>query len=223
MKKIPDLKDPLYWKKPKLYVIVDNSLLGNRLLEDIVFMVINGGADIIQYRDKMSADGIFSENAERIKRLADKFFIPFIINDRMHIAKEISASGVHLGEGDMSPREARKKYGKKIIIGSTARNADDIKQAAEALADYCGVGSVFPSSTKQAPVIGLDLLKEAVRSSSLPLAAIGGINAENITDVLSTGCSAVCVSSAIIKSDDPEEYTYNLKSAIDSFSSKNKS
>ncbi len=223
MNKIPNLRDPLYWKKPKLYVIVDNSLLGNRLLEDIVFMIINGGADIIQYRDKTGPDDIFSENAERIKKLADKFFIPFIINDRMHIAKEINATGVHLGKDDMNLSEARKKYGKKIIIGSTARNIDDIRNAENAGADYCGVGSIFSSSTKQAPVIGIDFLKEAAGLSGLPLAAIGGINIENITEVLTAGCNAVCVSSSVIKSDDPEEYTYNLKSAVDSFYSKNKS
>ncbi|MDD5644269.1 MAG: thiamine phosphate synthase [bacterium] len=220
MKKIPNLRDATYWTKPKLYVIVDNSLLGNSLLEDIVFMIINGGADIIQYRDKASPDDIFSENAERIKRLADKFFIPFIINDRIHIAKEISASGVHLGKDDMDLRDARKKYGKKIIIGSTARNIADIRNAENTGADYCGVGSIFPPSTKQAPVIGAGFLKEAAGLSGLPLAAIGGINTENITEVLTAGCNAVCVSSAIMESANPEEYTYNLKSVINGFSSR---
>jgi thiamine-phosphate pyrophosphorylase len=162
-------------------------------------MAIEGGVDGIQFRHK----GIFSQEvyllACQLRELCHHFLLPFLINDRMDIALACEASGVHLGQQDMSIRSVREFLGSDFIIGATASNLDQAKNAEMEGADYIGFGSVFPTFSKLniEPPIGIKALQHASQVIKIPLLAIGGINENNLVEVCQSGASGIAVISAI--------------------------
>lgn len=190
----------------KLYVILDRELLDGKDPVEVAKELIDGGANLIQYRDKISPKDEIKKTAERLMGLDS----PLIINDYPRIAKEVDALGVHLGQDDMDIKSARKILGNKIIGCST----HNLKQALEAQqdgADYIGIGPVFHTDTKKGVTpIGLDVLREVAQNIKIPAFAIGGITLYNINSVLSTGINGAAVASAILCSD-------NIKEAVGGF------
>ena len=135
-----------------------------------------------------------------------------MINDQVEIARLVDADGVHVGQNDASPEEARKILGKGKIIGVTARTLEQAVKAQEEGADYLGVGAVFPTSTKKdtSPVTR-EQLKEICSTVSIPVVAIGGINEENIQKLSGCGLAGVAVVSAIFAKADIEQASRNLR------------
>ena len=140
-----------------------------------------------------------------------------IVNDRIDVALAIGADGVHIGRDDMPLKIARNILGNKII-GVSASNVHEAKKAEEEGADYLGVGSIFPTSTKgDIKVIGLSMLKDIRKIVNIPIVAIGGINEKNVGEVIEAGADSAAVVSAIANSDESTQIVKNLREKIIQF------
>lgn len=189
---IPELKFTL----AKIYPITDRSLSGlshSRQTEKL----IDGGASLIQLRDKYAASRDFYEDALSAVRIAKDREVRIIINDRVDIALMAGAHGVHLGQDDVPPEEARSLLGDDAIIGYSTHNVAQAHLAAtSAMVDYIAFGPIFPTFSKSDPepivgIVGLREAREAV--GRIPLVAIGGINAENISAVIAAGADSAAM------------------------------
>lgn len=194
----------------KLYAITDRQWLRGARLSEHVKLAIEGGATMIQIRDKdiLSTDsdaGLKDEYSEalEIKRICHEHKVPLIINDNVQFAIDIDADGVHLGQDDMNPAEARKLLGTDKIIGVTAKTVEQAKKAQADGADYLGSGAVFGSTTKlNAKPMTKELLREITAAVDIPVVAIGGINADNAATLKGTGIAGIAVVGAIFASAD---------------------
>jgi thiamine-phosphate diphosphorylase len=189
--------------KVQLYVIVDRKICGDKSLSDVAGAAVDGGAQMIQYRDKETDDQGFMQWALRLKRVCGEKDVPFIINDRVSIADRLDADGVHLGEDDLTLKEARRILGNEKIIGRTARDLRQAEAAQEEGADYVGLGPIFPTDSKQIDgPIGVDVIRNAVAALRIPVFAIGGINTDNLDQVIRAGGNRIAVISAVVSSAD---------------------
>lgn len=170
---------------------------------EVVAQAIEGGAQMVQYRDKKSSDGEFLERARRIHKITRKKKIPLIINDRVDVARLADAEGVHLGEEDLPVKEAREILGSKKIIGASASDIKTAKIKEKEGADYIGLGPVFETGSKEIEKpLGIEILKKAKRSLKIPVFPIGGINLSNLDQIISTGTKRIAVISAIFMAED---------------------
>ena len=203
----------------KLYAITDRQWLRGAKLSDHVRLALEGGATMIQIRDKdvLSHAGSAEKNeALEIKRICHEYNAPLIINDNVQFALEIDADGVHLGQDDMDPAEARKLLGPDKIIGVTAKTVEQAKTAESKGADYLGSGAVFGSTTKlDAKPMTKDILKEITVSVDIPVVAIGGINADNAGSLVGTGIAGIAVVGGIFASDDIKQAAKKLSHICD--------
>ena len=195
----------------KLYAVTDSHHLNGRKLEEVVEDVLKGGATFLQLREKdMSHDELVKE-AVIIKKIADRYNVPFVIDDDIYAAKEADADGVHIGQSDADYQTARKLLGPDKIIGMTAPSVELAKKAEAMGADYIGAGAVFNTSTKKdTHPLSTDALKEIADSVSIPVVAIGGINKDNINKLRGTDIDGVAVVSALFSSNDPQSAARSL-------------
>jgi len=178
-----------------LYAITDARLQRPDQFTEHVGQAIDGGASLIQYRDK-SADAAFRlKQANTLADLCRQRGVALIINDDVELAAECGAQGVHLGENDADPQTARQILGDNAIIGVSCYNRLPLAlQAANQGADYIAFGRFFPSWTKpEAVQASLDLIRMARQQLSLPFAAIGGITARNAAPLLDAGVAMLAV------------------------------
>jgi thiamine-phosphate pyrophosphorylase len=186
----------------QLYVIADKKLCRERDIEEVVIQAIEGGAQMIQYRDKESNFDGFLESARRLGEICRKMEVPFVVNDEVVIASEIGADGVHLGNEDMPVKEAKDIIGPHKIVGKSARTVRQAKTAEDEGADYIGLGPVFYTDSKQIDEpIGVDVIRRAAKSLRIPLFAIGGINLENLDQLIDAGGRRIAVISAVVSSE----------------------
>jgi thiamine-phosphate pyrophosphorylase len=191
--------------------VADPSLCLNRDLVRLIARAIEGGAQMVQLRDKNLGDGEFLELARRIHKITLKKNIPLIINDRVDIAKLADVEGVHLGEEDLPVKEARKILGSKKIIGASASAIKTAKAKKKEGADYIGLGPIFETGSKEIESpLGVEILKEAKRSLKIPVFPIGGINLSNLDQIISTGTKKIAVISAIFMAGDVKKATQEL-------------
>ncbi len=181
---------------------------------DQVRVALRGGATFIQYRRKRLSASDFGE-AAAIRDLCRINRVPFVINDHLLLAKAVDADGVHLGQDDESPRVAREILGPRAIVGISVSDLDELGRTDLAPCDYVGSGPVFATGTKTdaKPVRGLAGLKEIVDRVSLPVVAIGGIDADHAPECLAQGAAGVAVISAVTRAVDPEAATARLATA----------
>lgn len=202
-------------KDCNLYVIIDRKAGKNRDLTDIAHKTILGGADIIQLRDKLSSSREIIQQAKSIKQICTKYKKLFIINDRVDIAACIDSDGVHLGQDDIPVEDARKIFPPRKLIGVSTHSIDQAKAAQQAGADYIGVGPVFSTPTKpDYKSVGLDLVKWASENIQIPFVAIGGIDINNIDDVLNAGAKNIAVVRAVCAAEDVRGAAFQLKEKI---------
>lgn len=195
-----------------LYVITDRTWLGNHSLKDQVEQIIKAGATFVQLREKDISYKEFVQLAREIKEVTDLYKIPFVINDNIEVAQAVDADGVHIGQGDMNARKARKILGEDKMIGVSAQSASQAIEAQQAGADYIGAGAIFSTSTKKdAENISLETLKKICQSVSIPVVAIGGINETNVMKLKGSGVSGISVISAIFSKPDISTATKNLR------------
>lgn len=171
---------------------------------DRVVRVLEGGARVLQYRDKVSHHSVRTEIAARLQELCAQHDVPLVINDDIALACRVGASGVHLGVHDSGVDSAREMLGPKAIVGTSCYNSLPLAEAeAKSGATYLAFGSVFPSTTKpDATPCPLDIFKNA-RSLGLPMVAIGGITPENGKAVLDAGATHLAVISGLFDAPDP--------------------
>ena len=199
-------------KDLQLYAITDRHWLNGRTLAEQVRECLEGGATILQIREKNLPEDEFLEEAKEIQALCKEFKIPFIVNDNINIAAEIKADGVHVGQEDMDAKKVRNMLGENAILGVSASTVEEALKAEKDGADYLGVGAVFPTSTKgDADSVTFETLKEICEAVSIPVVAIGGISADNLLKLKGSEIDGVSVISAIFASDDITDATKKLK------------
>jgi len=199
-----------------LYVIIDPAMLGQRDEADTCRQAIRGGARVVQLRDKKRGRRDVLESARRLGEVCRGADVPLIVNDYADIVISSSADGLHLGQGDLPLPEARRMLPIDRLIGCTARTVEQAQRAEAEGADYVAVGAMYPTRSKDQPqVVGLERLRQVRESVSLPLVAIGGINAENATDVINAGADAVAVMSAVIQADDVEKAARGIAEKVE--------
>ena len=198
-------------KLPRIYPITDKTLSGLSHAEQVA-RLIDGGATLIQLRDKKSSPKDFLRDAEVAKTIADQNNVSLIINDRVDIAMAIDAAGVHVGQSDLPVDIARSLLNKGRMVGFSTHNLQQAGVAVKTLADYIAFGPIFSTNTKadRDPSVGLDLLASATKVvGDVPLVAIGGITAENCGAVLAAGADSVAVISAAVG--DGANITQNMR------------
>jgi thiamine-phosphate pyrophosphorylase len=180
-----------------LYVITDASLSGEQLVNGVE-QAIEGGAQVIQYRNKSQNPQQRSHEAQDLLCVCHKHNIPLIINDDVELAAEIGADGVHLGKDDGDIEQARQRLENAIIGVSCYNDWQQANIATTAGADYIAFGAFFPSSTKlDAVAAPLELLARAKQEISIPVIAIGGITPENGAPLIDAGADMLAVVSGI--------------------------
>ena len=187
---------------PRVYPLTDVAINGLSHAEQIRRLSA-GGASLVQFREKFLPAGDFYHEAQTALRLTRELGMRLIINDRVDVALALGADGVHLGQDDLEPNEARKLLGANAIIGLSTHNVAQALQAQKAPIDYLAVGPIFQTTTKQdtSPVLGLAGLSEIRQIiSGIPLVAIGGITESNAAEVIQAGADSVAVVSALLSS-----------------------
>ncbi len=201
MRQLKDIKKI----RPRLrfYFIADDGI-DSPSMADQTRAAVSAGADIVQYRRKDWTESCFPELAS-VAEVCRKANIPLIINDRVDLAFRIRAAGVHLGQEDLPPAEARRILGPEAIIGISVADRDELAATFLDPCDYIGAGPVYATDTKPdaGNVIGISGLKDIISRVSLPVVAIGGINADRAGECLDAGAAGVAVISDITRSENP--------------------
>lgn len=190
----------------RLCVILTESLC-RRPWEEVARLAIEGGADCLQLREKGLADRELVQRARKLIELARPGGVSVVINDRPDVALLADADGVHVGQADLAVSDVRAIAGTRLLIGVSASDLEQARRAAREGADCCGLGAMFPTTTKAKPVVAGptlmgDYMNDAV-CQRVPHLAIGGITAANVAELRAAGCRGVAVSSAACAADDP--------------------
>lgn len=190
--------------------------------------VCEAGANWIQLRLKNKTDKEILKLGKQAVKICRQYKATFILNDHVHLVKEIGAHGVHLGKADMSPIKARELLGTNFIIGGTANNIDDVNRLHKAGVDYIGLGPFRFTHTKKnlSPVLGLDGYKQIVQECqnqniNIPILAIGGIELDDIPNLMDIGLHGIALSSSITKAENISKTTKQYLTQITTTSCKN--
>lgn len=197
----------------EIYCITDRTLSGLSPTEQTRQMLL-GGARVVQLRDKDATQGDLLREGMAMRALTRSTGALLIINDDVDIAMACDADGVHLGQDDLSPTEARHRTGNDFIIGISTHTSEQLHRALAEPVDYIAVGPVFGTTTKANPdaATGVQLVEEALRlAGARPVVAIGGIHAGNLSQIPSA-CSAAIIG-AIVKSGDIANAVRELRAA----------
>lgn len=199
-----------------LYVITMEVLSLGRNHLDVAKAALEGGAKVIQFREKDKTTAQIFEIASNLRVLANQYQAHLLINDRLDIALAVQADGVHLGREDLPLPVVRRLLGWQKVIGATVRNVQEAIRAEKEGASYLGVGPIYqtPSKADAGGPIGLEALVEIKKAVRVPIVAIGGITGDNLKKVLEAGADGVAVISAVAGASDMSAATANLLSKI---------
>ncbi len=188
-----------------LYGICDLGYLSLEQALPVSRQLLEGGAGILQLRAKGHDPQELLPLAIELKALCDEFKVPFVVNDHIELALESHAHALHLGQDDGSLSDARERLGLDVILGRSTHSLAQARAALEEGADYIGFGPLFPTPTKKGrPGIGLNDIAKMQREvgSEIPAFCIGGIKADNLSDVLAAGAQRVVIVSYLLTSTD---------------------
>lgn len=196
-----------------VYLVTDRELCLGRPLDEVVLAAVRGGAGAVQLREKHADSREFLALARALVSRLQPMGIPLIVNDRADIALAAGAAGLHVGQSDLPPEDARRLMGENAIIGLSVETREELLAAEKLDIDYVGISPVFATPTKTDTLApwGLDGLRWAREHSPLTLVAIGGIHRENAAAVLEAGAHSLAVVSEICSADSPEEVARGLK------------
>jgi thiamine-phosphate pyrophosphorylase len=187
----------------RLYFVCDARPLGQDP-EPLLRAALTGGVGMVELRDRESPRNAVERSGQTFRRLADTYGANFIVNDDPHLAAELLADGVHVGQEDITPAEARQILGPEAIIGLSTHSREQIEAATEQPVDYISVGPIWETPTKEGrPATGLELVGEAARIATVPWFGIGGIDTENVAEAVEAGARRICVVRAIRDAGDP--------------------
>lgn len=202
----------------RLYAVTDRSWLGSKDFFAQIEDALKGGVTFLQLREKDMPFDDFLEEAIKIKEIAKKYNVPFVINDNVEIAQKSGADGVHVGQSDTSCTLAREVLGKDKIVGVSVQNVEQALLAQSQGADYLGVGAVFSTSTKKdADNVSFETLQKICAAVDIPVVAIGGINEYNIHKLKNSGIDGVAVVSALFAKEDifiATKKLYNISNEV---------
>jgi thiamine-phosphate diphosphorylase len=203
-----------------LHVLTDRELSRGRDLLTVAIAALDGGATVIQLRNKTASTRTLVEEGVVLRALTRERGALLIVNDRIDVALAVDADGAHVGQADMPVAVARQLLGPERILGVSAGNLQEAAEAVLAGADYLGVGPIYATGSKADAglPVGTALLQELATRYSLPLVAIGGISAENVGEVIRAGATGVAVISAVVCADDIAAAAWYLLTAIRSVS-----
>lgn len=198
-----------------LYVVTDPDLSLGRSPVEVAALAYEGGADVVQLRDKHADGGRLLEWAKEIRKIADTNGKMFIVNDRLDIAMLSKADGVHLGQSDIPVSDARELVSPDFLIGVSVKSVEEALEAEKNGADYLGL-TVFETRTKADadPAGGLGLLNEIHLSVNIPVVAIGGMSRDNAASVVRAGADGVAFVSAVVSKKDIALASKELKAII---------
>lgn len=200
----------------KLYAITDRQWLNGRDFYEEIENALKGGATFLQLREKNATHEEIVKAASRIKKIASRYNVPFVIDDDVYAVIESGADGVHIGQSDMDYEKARQILGKDRIIGMTAKTVEQAVNAEKLGADYIGSGAVFGTTTKKdAAALSKEQLIKITNAVNIPVVAIGGITRDNMDYLKDTGVDGVAVVSAIFAADDVYEAAKMLRAKVD--------
>jgi thiamine-phosphate pyrophosphorylase len=188
-------------------MILDPSVCPARSLHEVLTQSAAAGARIFQYRNKTASMKEAYAEALVLRKTAAEAGVLFIVNDRCDLALAVDADGVHLGQDDLAYAYARRLLGPDKLIGLSTHNADQVKDAARLQPDYIGFGPIFIPGSKadHDPIVGLEGLRQVRPLTTLPMFAIGGIQVDDVEDVMGAGANGVAVISAILKAPDTRQ------------------
>ncbi|MBJ6128346.1 thiamine phosphate synthase [Microvirga splendida] len=205
----------------RLYGIIDPERTSGRDPVALVRQAVAGGATLIQYRDKHAEGHRLVELARALQEALKDTGVPLLINDRVDVALASGADGVHLGQDDMHPADARRLLGSSAIIGLTLKTLEQADELAGLPVDYSCIGGVFATFSKNnpSPPIGIEglagILTRVRHSGGLPVGAIAGIDASNAGAVMSAGVDGLAVISALFMAPDPRAQAQQLRQIVD--------
>jgi thiamine-phosphate pyrophosphorylase len=211
----------------RLYAIVDAERAGGYALADLARRVVEGGATLVQLRDKRGETRAMIEVARAIKAALAPLVVQFVVNDRVDVALAVGADGVHIGADDITAEDARALLGPDAIIGLSIKTVEQAAAAPVELIDYAGIGGVYATTSKEqtsAPIgpEGFTRIAEALRRRAprLPLCGIAGIDAGTAAAVIAAGADGVAVISALSLAPDPAAAARGLRDIVDAILAK---
>jgi thiamine-phosphate pyrophosphorylase len=195
---------------PRLYLVTDPAFDYEPLLPAL----FDAGVTMIQVRDKRASDDDLARRVERVLRRAAPYGVTVVVNDRVEVARTAGAHGVHLGQSDRSPAEARRELGPRAIVGLSLERTD---HSTSNEVSYAAVSPVYatPTKTDTAPALGLDGVRSLRRTVKGPLVGIGGIDVHRAGDVVRAGADGVAVISAILGASSPVDAAREMRDAVD--------
>ena len=198
----------------KYYLITDSKLSKKGILSDVE-NALKAGCKIVQYREKNKCTRDMIEEAKNIKKKCGKKAV-FLVNDRLDVALAVDADGIHIGQDDIPFKIAREILGNKKIIGLTVHNLKEAVNAERDGADYIGLSPIFKTDTKHdaGEACGIEMIKKVSKAVDLPVVAIGGINKENIEQVIKAGADSAVAISSVLSSDDVYKEIYYFNKII---------
>ena len=200
-----------------LHVLTDREWSRGRTTLDVARAAIEGGATVIQLRDKTASTRTLIEEGLALRVLTREQGVLFIVNDRLDVALAVDADGLHVGQDDMPVALARRLLGTERLLGISAGNLEEAEEGVAGGADYLGVGPVYPTLAKMdaGPATGINLLRELSTRYSLPLVAIGGITPQNAADMVQAGATGVAVITAVVNAENIVQAARDIRTAIE--------
>ena len=196
---------------PGLYAVLDAEVASAHgwTLVDLAAAVLDGGATLLQVRAKTLSSADLLELSRQVVALAAPFGAAVVVNDRADIAVLAGAAGVHVGQDDLSPAEARAIVGPDALVGVSTHSPDQIAEAARAPVSYIAVGPVFGTPTKATgyDAVGLDLVRSGRRHRRIDVVAIGGVTLDRVPQVIAAGATSVAVITDLLTGGDPAART----------------
>jgi len=205
----------------RLYALVEPAVAGDRRLVDLAGLIASS-ATLVQLRDKHGSTRAMVEEARALRGVLEPAGVPLLINDRVDVALAAEADGVHIGQDDMAPADARLLLGRTAIIGLSLSTVQQAQAAPLELLDYVAIGGVYSTTSKNntstpVGISGLCVIVQAVRArkAQFPICAISGINAGNAAEVIAAGADGVAVISALSLAGDPAKAAQDLRAVVD--------
>jgi thiamine-phosphate pyrophosphorylase len=207
------------FNQARLYVITCPPKDGPQGYEGMVRAACQGGADIVQFRDKLVSGKERYTVAGRLRKICQDFGVLFIVNDALEVALAVEADGVHLGQDDLPVSEAKKLMHpmgvKNFLVGTSTHSLEQALEAERQGADYIGIGPVFATPTKPTyNPVGFELVRQVTAAVRRPHVAIGGIDPSNVAEVLAAGAQRVAVVRAVCGQEDIAAAAKRMKQAI---------
>ncbi|HJF19199.1 MAG TPA: thiamine phosphate synthase [Enterococcus columbae] len=199
----------------KFYAVTDSRWLGEQTLYQQVQAALEGGVTCVQLREKHMDKMKLLQIAQEIHQLCQSYQVPFIMNDYVDLAIACKAEGIHVGQKDMQAMQVRAQIPKDCLLGVSVQTVEQAKLAQAQGADYLGVGTIFPTTTKtDAVTVSKQTLTAICQAVQIPVVAIGGIEQNNIQQLAGTGIVGVALVSSIFAQEDITQSCIQLKKEI---------